>query len=224
MTEPVPEEQATQRVTQYALLLAGAAETMARIRTQRQAEQAAAADREAAALRAQRETDHAAARVRWSRLHDPRWRKTADTGEVFAAWCAAAPWAGTDPDAAAALRLAEQRLRKEHPDAMRRYDTRVAHGWDRVAAMRDAAALFDTATGSRDRAWTQRPAPDRYAITAHIHPPSHSRTTTRTDAAQVAADGYPQAFTADAAVQAAARRHPHRPRQHGPADAPRRTR
>jgi hypothetical protein len=221
LTEPVPEDQATQRVSQYALLLAGAAETMARLRAQRQAEQAAAADREAAALRAQRETDHAGARVRWSQLHDPRWRKTADAGEVFAAWCAGAPWAGTDPDAAAALRHGENRLREEHPDAMRRYDTRVAHGWDRVAAMRDAAPLFDT--DDPVHAWTQRPAPARNALTAHSEPPSHSPTT-RADAARVAADGYPQAFTAGAATEAAARRVPHRPRKHRPADAPRRTR
>jgi hypothetical protein len=222
MTEPVPEEQATQRVTQYALLLAGAAETMTRLRSQRQAERGAAADREAAALRAQRETDHAAARVRWSQLHDPRWRRTADDDQVFAAWCGGAPWAGTDPDAAAALRHAEQRLHEQYPDAMRRYDTRVAHGWDRVAAMRDAAPLFDTVAPVH--AWTQRPAPDRDAITAHIGQPSHGPSTTRADATRVAANGYPQAFTASAAAQAAARRHPHRPRQHRPADAPRRTR
>jgi hypothetical protein len=141
---------------------------------------------------------------------------------VFAAWCAGATWATTDPDAAAALRHAEQRLREQHPDAMRRYDTRVAHGWDRIAAMRDAAPLFHTVDPVH--AWTQRPAPDRNAITTHIDPPSHGRTTTRADAARVAANGYPQAFTADAAAQAAARRHTHRPRQHRPADAPRRTR
>jgi hypothetical protein len=222
MTEPVPEEQATQRVTQYALLLAGAAETVARLRAQRQAAQAAAADREALALRAQRETDHAAARVRWSQLHDPRWRRTADAAEVFAAWCAAAPWAGTDPDGAAALRHAEKRLREEHPAAMRRYDTRVAHGWDRVAAMRDAAPLFEA--GDPVHAWSQRPAPDRNAITAHIDQPSHRPTTTGAEAARVAADGYPQTFTAGAAAQAAGRRHSFRPRQHRSGDAPRRTR
>jgi hypothetical protein len=141
---------------------------------------------------------------------------------VFAAWCAGAPWAGTDPDAAAALWRAEQRLREQHPDAMRRYDTRVAHGWDRLAAMRDAAPLFDTVDPVH--AWTQRPAPDRNAITAHIERPSHGRTTTRADAERVAANGYPQAFTADAADQATARRPTHRPPQHRPADAPRRTR
>jgi hypothetical protein len=223
MTEPVPEEQATHRVTQYALLLAGAAETVARLRAQRQAERAAALDREAAALRAQRETDHAAARVRWSQLHDPAWRTRPDTGEVFAAWCAGAPWGGTDPDAAAALRHAEQRLRQEHPDAMRRYDTRVAHGWDRVAAMRDAAPLFDP--GGQDRAWTQRPAPDRNAITAHTDRPSHGPSTTAgAEAARVAGNGYPEAFTADAAGGAAARRHPPRPRQHRRPDTARRTR
>jgi hypothetical protein len=184
---------------------------MTRLRSQRQAEQAAAADREAAALRAQRETEHAAARVRWSQLHDPEWKTRADVGEVFAAWCAGAPWAGTDPDAAAALRRAEQRLREQHPDAMRRYDTRVAHGWDRVAAMRDAAPLFDT--GDPVHAWTQRPAPHRDAITA-----------TGAEAARVAGNGYPEAFTADAADGAAARRHLHRPRQHQKPDTARRTR
>jgi hypothetical protein len=137
---------------------------------------------------------------------------------VFAAWCAGAPWAGTDPDAAAALRHAENRLRQEHPDAMRRYDTRVGHGWDRVAAMRDASPLFDAADPVH--AWTQRPAPDRCAITAHIGP----TTTTGAEGARVAANGYPETFTADAAGRAAAQRHPPRPRQHQKPDTARRTR
>lgn len=91
------------------------------------------------------EQEHAAraqARGRWAPAHDARWLAQADLLQAAGIWGAAAPWAGTDPAAASAMRKSEERLRTLHPFAMARYDRLRSDGTSPLDAMCEAAPLF----------------------------------------------------------------------------------
>ncbi len=86
---------------------------------------------------------------------------SADLIRTGRAWASAAAYADTNPNAASALRICEDRLRQLHPFAMARYD-RLRDEEDETAleAMRQAAPLFSRAP----HACTGEPAPARPAI------------------------------------------------------------
>ena len=105
-------------------------------------------------LDGQEHTARAQARARWAPAHDARWLAQADLLQAAGTWGAAAPWAGTDPAAASAMRKSEERLRTLHPFAMARYDRLRSEGASPLDAMREAAPLF----GLHPHA---RPAPTR---------------------------------------------------------------
>ena len=144
----------SQRVTQLTSLLAAAAEVAIRLKAARAARQAAQDEQARRVLDEQEHTARAQARARWAPAHDARWLAQADLLQAAGTWGAAAPWAGTDPAAASAMRKSEERLRTLHPFAMARYDRLRSQGASPLDAMREAAPLF----GLHPHA---RPAPTR---------------------------------------------------------------
>jgi hypothetical protein len=94
------------------------------------------------ALQEQERAAREATRVRWAPAHDPRWQAQANLLQAGRVWGAAAPYADTDPEAASALRKAEERLRALHPYAMGRHDRLRFEGADPLEAMREAVHLF----------------------------------------------------------------------------------
>jgi amino acid permease-like protein len=80
----------------------------------------------------------------------------ADLFQAAGTWGAAAPWAGTDPAAASAMRKSEERLRVLHPFAMTRYDRLRSEGADPLDAMREAAPMFGLHPHARP-AYSRRP-------------------------------------------------------------------
>ncbi len=144
----------SQRVTQLTSLLAAAAEVAVRLKAAQASRQAAQDERARRVLDEQEHTARAQARARWAPAHDARWLAQADLLQAAGTWGAAAPWAGTDPAAASAMRKSEERLRTLHPFAMARYDRLRSQGTSPLNAMREAAPLF----GLHPQA---RPAPSR---------------------------------------------------------------
>ena len=132
----------SQRVTQLTSLVAAAAEVAIRLKAVRAARQATQDQQARRVLDEQEATARAQARARWAPAHDARWLAQADLLQAAGTWGAAAPWAGTDPAAASAMRKSEQRLRTLHPFAMARYDRLRAEGASPLDAMREAAPLF----------------------------------------------------------------------------------
>jgi len=151
----------SQRVTQLTSLVAATAEVAIRRKAARAARQAAHDEQARHVLDEHERTARAHARARWAPAHDARWLAQADLLQAAGTWGAAAPWAGTDPDAASAMRKSEERLRTLHPFAMARYDRLCSDGASPLDAMREAASLF----GLHPHA---RPAPtrSRHAIDA----------------------------------------------------------
>ncbi len=144
----------SQRVTQLTSLVGAAAEVAIRLNAARAARQAAQDAQARRVLDGQEHTARAQARARWAPAHDARWLGQADLLQAAGTWGAAAPWAGTDPAAASAMRKSEERLRTLHPFAMARYDRLRSQGASPLDAMREAAPLF----GLHPHA---RPAPTR---------------------------------------------------------------
>ena len=144
----------SQRVTQLTSLVAAAAEVAIRLKAARAARQAAQDQQQQRVLDEQEAAARAQARARWAPAHDARWLAHADLLQAAGTWGTAAPWAGTDPAAASAMRKSEQRLRTLHPFAMARYDRLRSDGASPLNAMREAAPLF----GLQPHA---RPAPTR---------------------------------------------------------------
>ena len=144
----------SQRVTQLTSLVGAAAEVAIRLKAARAARQAAQDAQARRVLDGQEHTARAQARARWAPAHDARWLAQADLLQAAGTWGAAAPWAGTDPAAASAMRKSEERLRTLHPFAMARYDRLRSDGANPLDAMREAAPLF----GLHPHA---RPAPTR---------------------------------------------------------------
>jgi hypothetical protein len=147
----------SQRVTQLTSLVAAAAEAAIRLKTARAARQGAQDEQARRVLDEQERTAGAQAKVKWAPAHDARWLAQADLLQTAGTWGAAAPWAGTDPAAASAVRKSEERLRTLHPFAMARYDRLRSEGASPLDAMREAAPLF----GLHPHA---RPAPARPAL------------------------------------------------------------
>ena len=147
----------SQRVTQLTSLVGAAAEVVLRLKATRAARQAAQDERARRVLDEQEHTARAQARSRWAPAHDARWLAQADLLQAAGTWGAAAPWAGTDPAVASAMRKSEERLRTLHPFAMARYDRLRSEGASPLDAMREAAPLF----GLHPHA---RPAPARPAL------------------------------------------------------------
>jgi len=147
----------SQRATQLASLVAAAAEVRMRLNAARAARQAGQDRQAQRQLQEQERTARAQAQARWAPAHDARWLAQTDPLQAAGAWGAAAPWADTDPVAAAAMRKSEERLRTLHPFAMARYDRLRAEGASPLDAMREAAPLF----GYHPHA---RPAPPRQRL------------------------------------------------------------
>ena len=132
----------SQRAAQFISLVAAAAEVAARRKAVRAAREAARDQQQRRALQEQERAARADARARWAPAYDARWLAQADLLQAGRVWGAAAPSAGTDPEAASALRKAEERLRILHPYAMARYDRLRIEGADPLEAMREAVYLF----------------------------------------------------------------------------------
>ncbi|HET9973156.1 MAG TPA: hypothetical protein VFQ68_33335 [Streptosporangiaceae bacterium] len=147
----------SQRVTQLTSLVAATGEVAVRLTAARAARQAA---RDAQARRVLDEHERSAraqARTRWAPAHDARWLAQADLLQAAGTWGAAAPWAGTDPEAASAMRRSEERIRTLHPFAMGRYDRLRSDGAAPLDAMREAAPLFGLHPHARPARSRQRP-------------------------------------------------------------------
>src|SRR6266516_6678967 len=146
VTYPEPSGQAAghaaQRSAQLASVVMAAAQVFARYRARREQQQAAADERSARALRGQQRADYQQGRLGWAPALDPRWLAQAELPQTARAWGAAAPFAGTDPAAASALRKCEDRLRHLHPYAMARYDRLRGDGMHPIEAMRETVPLF----------------------------------------------------------------------------------
>ena len=147
----------SQRATQLTSLIAAAAEVGIRLKAARTARQTAQDEQARRLLDEQGHAARAQARARWAAAHDARWLAQADLLQAAGTWGAAAPWAGTDPAAASAMRKSEERLRTLHPSAMARYDRLRSDGADPLDAMREAAPLFGLYPHAR-------PAPTRPAL------------------------------------------------------------
>ena len=92
----------------------------------------------------------AAARVLFAPMLDIAKAASADGSQALTAWAAALPLAETLPDAAAAARAAEAKLRELHPDAMARYDAlRDSH--TPTAALHEVSLLIGPTTAPVDR-------------------------------------------------------------------------
>ncbi len=132
----------SQKSAQFISLVAAAAEVAVRRKAIRAAREAARDQQQRRALQDQERAARADARARWAPAHDAQWLAQADLFRAGRVWGAAAPYAGTDPEAASALRKAENRLRVLHPYAMARYDRLRAGGTGPLEAMGEAVYLF----------------------------------------------------------------------------------
>jgi len=130
-----PEAEASAKLAAHLAVAAQLAETIIRMRQQREDKLATATGQEAAGLRAERTTRHAADRVTWSRTDAEKWVSGAQVNDLGQAWASAAAWADTDPAADRAARRVETELTERAPEPMARYHKLRDQGWDRVAAM-----------------------------------------------------------------------------------------
>ena len=132
----------SQKAAQFISMVGAAYEIAARRKAIRAARDAARTEQQRRALQEQERAARAAARARWAPAYDARWLAQADLLQAGRVWGAAAPYADTDPEAASALRKAEERLRALHPYAMARYDRLRVEGAGPLEAMREAVHLF----------------------------------------------------------------------------------
>ena len=130
-----PEAEASAKLAAHLAVAAQLAETIIRMRQQREDKLATATGQEAAGLRAERTARHAADRVTWSRTDAEKWVSGAQVNDLGQAWASAAAWADTDPTADRAARRVETELTERAPEPMARYHELRDQGWDRVAAM-----------------------------------------------------------------------------------------
>lgn len=154
----------SQRAAQMVSLVAAAAEVAMRRRTLHNARQATRDEQRRRMLQEQERAFRAQARARWAPALDPRFPAQADLLQTGHAWGAAAPWADTDPEAATALRRAEERLRTLHPYAMAHYDRLRGEGASPLEAMRESVHLFPREPHARPG----QPAPARPAVGAGL--------------------------------------------------------
>ena len=132
---------ASQQAAQLVSMAVAAHEIITRRKARRAAMKAARDEQQRQALREQEGAAREAARARWAPALDPRWLAQADLLTAGRAWGAAAPYAD-NPEAASALRRAEERLRVLHPYAMDHYDRLRYEGASPLEAMREAVPLF----------------------------------------------------------------------------------
>jgi hypothetical protein len=150
----------SQRAAQMVSLVATAADVFLRRRAMQAARQATRDEQKRRMLHAQEGAFRAQVRAGWAPALDARWLAQADLLQAGRAWGAAAPWSDNDPEAAAALRRAEERLRTLHPYAMNRYDRLRREGASPLDAMREAVQLFDREPHVRPG----QPAPGHLAV------------------------------------------------------------
>ena len=132
----------SQKAAQFISMAGAAYEIAARRKAIRAAREAARSEQQRRALQEQERAAREAARAGWAPAFDARWQAQADLVQAGRVWGAAAAYASTDPEAASALRKAEERLRVLHPYAMARYDRLRYEGAGPLEAMRDAVYLF----------------------------------------------------------------------------------
>lgn len=132
----------SQKAAQFVSIVGAAYEIAARRRAIRAARDAARTEQQLRAVQEQERAARAETRARWAPAFDARWQAQADLLQAGRVWGAAAPYADTDPEAASALRRAEERLRALHPYAMGRYDRLRFDGAGPLEAMREAVHLF----------------------------------------------------------------------------------
>ena len=139
----------SQRLAQLGSLVTAAATMEVRRRAQASALKAAHGEQELKALREQERIGRQAARAGWAPAYDARWLAQADLLQAAGVWGSAAAYADADPEAAAAVRKCEERLRVLHPYAMAWYDRLRSEGAEAVEAMRQAVPLFGRAPYAR---------------------------------------------------------------------------
>jgi hypothetical protein len=132
----------SQKAAQFVSIVGAAYEIAARRRAIRAARDAARTEQQLRTVQEQERAARAETRSQWAPAFDARWQAQADLLQAGRVWGAAAPYAGTDPEAASALRRAEERLRALHPYAMGRYDRLRFDGAGPLEAMREAVHLF----------------------------------------------------------------------------------
>jgi hypothetical protein len=154
----------SQHAAQMVSLLAAATEVAMRRRALHHARQTALQEQDRLMIQAKERALRAQFRARWAPALDPRFPAQADLLQAGRAWGAAAPWADTDPEAATALRRAEERLRTLHPYAMTQYDRLCSEGASPLDAMRGSVHLFLREPHARPG----QPAPARAAVDAGL--------------------------------------------------------
>jgi hypothetical protein len=154
---------ASRQAAQLASMAVAAHEVITRRTARRAAMKAASDEQQRQAIREQERAAREAARARWAPALDPRFPAQADLLTAGRAWGGAAPYADI-PEAASALRRAEDRLRVLHPYAMDRYDRLRSEGASPLEAMREAAPLFAMAPYARPG----QPGAPRPAVTAGV--------------------------------------------------------
>jgi len=161
----------SQRAAQMVSLVAAATEVALRRRALHAARQAARDEQERRRLQEQESAARAQVRARWAPALDARWLAQADLLQAGRVWGAAASYADNDPEAAAALRRVEDRLRALHPYAMTLYDRLRGEGSSPLDAMGEAVQLFNREPQVRPG----QPAPARLEVEAPLpgaHPTS----------------------------------------------------
>jgi hypothetical protein len=132
----------SQQAAQFISMADAAYEIAARRKAIRNAREAARTQQQLQAAEGQEKVLRQAARARWAPALSAQWLAQADLVQAGRVWGAAAVYADSDPQAAAALRKAEERMRALHPYAMSRYDRLRYEGARPLAAMRNAIYLF----------------------------------------------------------------------------------
>jgi hypothetical protein len=194
------ESEAAAKVAQALAVAVQIAEAVVRLRSQKAAGREAGARQLESAARAERTAHYAADRVTWSRTSEPRWLQDASIPDLGRAWGAATGWADTDPAAARAAGRVENRLRTIDPDTMAAYDGARATGADRMTAMRDVFAQRTADAAAPRRVFVGQPAASPGSPTPSDEAAESVVAGERT-AADIAADSYPEAYTAVAVAQ-----------------------
>lgn len=142
--DPVGEafSHSSQKAAQFISMAGAAYEVAARRKAIRAARDAARTQQQLRAAEEQEKVLREAARARWAPALNPQWLAQADLVQAGRVWGAAAAYANHDPQAAAALRKAEERMRVLHPYAMARYDRLRYEGARPLEAMQNAIYLF----------------------------------------------------------------------------------
>jgi hypothetical protein len=154
---------ASRQAAQLASMAVAAHEIVTRRNARRAAMKAASDEQQRQAIREQERAARGAARARWAPALDPRFPAQADLLTAGRTWGGAAPYAEI-PEAAMALRRAEERLRVLHPYAMNHYDRLRSEGAAPLEAMREAAPMFAMAPYARPG----QPGAPRQAVTAGV--------------------------------------------------------